>query len=170
MLGGFYVLKHTRALSASEMKKLRKASGIPEDVQKYLERRSLPYITVSTLSDSWRIDFVVGMGMYEAIDEIPVAVDNEGIYTYYGDARTTLGNLVNGWFAYTGTVGDATYQSDVIKAMQDYLTRASEANKEPLDAEENEKVLNEAEERERHRKALMEMADEIRKEAGDGEH
>lgn len=170
MLGGFYILKHAKALSGSELKKLRKATGIPEEIQKHLRRGSLPYITVSTLTDSWRMEFVVGMGVYEAIDEIPVAVDNEGIYTYYGNARTTLGNLVNGWFAYTSTVGDETYQGAVIKAMQDYLVRASEANKEPLSEEENEKVLNEAADKAKHQSMLHDISIEIKKEEDDGGH
>lgn len=165
MLGGFYVLKHTKALSSAELKKLRKASNIPEDVQKYLERKTLPYITISTLSDSWRIEFVIGMGIYEAIDEIPVAVDSEGAYTYYGNARTNLGNIINGWFAYTSTVGDEQYQGEVIKAMQDYLARYSEANKEPLSDEENEKVLEAELEKEKHKETLKSMADELSKEA-----
>lgn len=163
MLGGFYVLKHTKALTSSELKKLRKANNIPADVQKHLDRKSLPYITISTMSDSWRIEFVIGTGMYEAIDEIPVAVDSEGVYTYYGNARVNLGNIVNGWFAYTGTVGDEEYQAAVINAMQDYLKRASEKEKEPLSDEENEKVLNEELEREEHKSMLGSMAEELKK-------
>lgn len=165
MLGGFYVLKHTKALSSAEVKKLRNAKGIPADVQKHLERKALPYITVSTLTDSWRIEFVIGMGVYEAIDEMPVAVDGEGVYTYYGNARTNLGNIINGWFAYTSTVGDEQYLGDVIKAMQDYLARSSEANKEPLSDEENEKVLEEELGKENHKATLKSMLDELSKEA-----
>lgn len=168
MLGGFYILKHTKALSSAEVKKLRNAKGIPADVQKHLERKALPYITVSTLTDSWRTEFVIGMGVYEAIDDIPVAVDSEGVYTYYGNARTNLGNIINGWFAYTSTVGDEQYQGDVIKAMQDYLVRSSEANKEPLSDEENEKVLEEELEKEKHKVTLKSMSDEISKEARHG--
>lgn len=165
MLGGFYVLKHTKALSSAEVKKLRNAKGIPADVQKHLERKALPYITVSTLTNSWRIEFVIGMGVYEAIDEIPVAIDGEGVYTYYGNARTNLGNIINGWFAYTSTAGDEQYQGDVIKAMQDYLARSSEANKEPLSDEENEKVLEEELGKENHKATLKSMSDELSKEA-----
>lgn len=170
MLGGFYILKHNKALSSAELKKLRKASGIPADIQKHLDRKALPYITVSTLTDSWRMEFVIGMGVYEAIDEIPVAVDSEGIYTYYGEARTTFGNIINGWFAYTSTVGDAEYQGTVIKAMQDYIKRASEKEKEPLSDEENEKAADEELACDEHKETLKSMSDELRKEADDGEH
>ena len=126
MCGNFYVVKSTRSIGSKELKKLRKSEGIPPEIQKHLQRGSLPYITISTVSDSWRIDFVVGMTMFDAINEIPVAVTNDGIYTYYGNAAINLGNLINGWFAYTSTVGDDRYQADCILAMQDYLYRHSE--------------------------------------------
>lgn len=126
MCGNFYVVKSTRSIGSKELKKLRKSEGIPPEIQKHLHRGSLPYITISTVSDSWRIDFVVGMTMFDAINEIPVAMTNDGKYTYYGNAAKNLGNLINGWFAYTSTVGDDKYQADCITAMQDYLYRHSE--------------------------------------------
>ncbi len=162
--GNFYVVKHSKALSKKELKALRQANGIPEDVAKYLTRGSLPYITVSTVSDSWKIDFVCGMMMFKAIDEIPVAVDEEGVYTYYGMDRISLGNIINGWFAYTSTVGDAEYQTTVIKAMQDYLERMAEKNKAPLSEEENKEVMKESEENENHKAVILKMSDEIKKE------
>ena len=107
MLGSFYVLKHSRSLSAKEAKALRKAEGLPSEIIKALDRRSLPYIKVSSVSESWSVEFVAGMCMYDAIDEIDVAIDGEGIYTYYGEAYKTMGNIINGWMSYTSTVGDA---------------------------------------------------------------
>ena len=168
MLGGFYVLKHTKSLTSAELKKLRKASNIPADVQKHLDRKSLPYITISTMSDSWRIEFVIGTGMYEAIDELPVAVDSEGVYTYYGNARVNFGNIVNGWFAYTGTVGDAEYQAAVVNAMQDYLKRASEKGKDTLGEEENGKVMDDELEREEHKSLLKSMSNDLKKSEENG--
>lgn len=160
MCGNFYVLKHVKALDKKTLKKLRTAQGIPADVQKHLKRGVLPYITVGTVSDSWRIEFAVGLTMYKAIDEIPVAVDNEGVYTYWGNARVNLGNLINGWFTYTATVGDEEYQATVIKAMQDCLARMSKKNAEPLSEEENEKVMEEIERQEQTRKFLLSGSDE----------
>lgn len=162
MCGSFYVLKHTKALSSKELKKLRKAQGIPDDVQKHLSRGVLPYITISTVTDSWRIEFVIGLTMFNAINEIPVAVDSEGNYTYYGNGYKNLGNIINGWFAYTSTVGDAEYQATVIKAMQDYLNRMAEKNKAPLSEEENKKVLDEVEAQEKHKEVLIKMSDHIK--------
>lgn len=164
MLGGFYVYKHTKGLSSKELKKMRKAQGIPDDVQKHLSRGVLPYITIGTVSDSWRIEFVIGMTMYNAIDEVPVAVDAAGNLCYYGNGYQNLGNIINGWFAYTSTVGDAEYQATVIKAMQDYLNRMVEKNKEPLSEEENKKALDEAEAQEKHKAVIIDMGNALKKE------
>lgn len=160
--GNFYVLKHTKALDKKTLKKLRKAEGIPPDLQKHLQRGLLPYITIGTITDSWRIEFVCGMTMYEAVNEIPVAIDSDGIYTYFGNGRINLGNIINGWFAYTSTVGDSEYQATVIKAMQDYLARMAEKNKEPLPEEENKKVMEESEADERHKATIIKMGNEIK--------
>ena len=157
MLGSFYVLKHSRSLSAKEAKALRKAEGLPPEIIKALDRRSLPYIKVSSVSESWSVEFVAGMCMYDAIDEIDVAIDGEGIYTYYGEAYKTIGNIINGWMAYTSTVGDVEYQADVVKAMQAYLKRAAEKGKEPLTREESEKAVEEAASVEERIRTLGEM-------------
>lgn len=168
MISGFYVYKHARVLSKKEMKALRSASYIPDAAAKHLGRASLPVITIGTVTDSWKIEFCVGMNMYEAIDEIPVAMDGEGKYTYYGSGYQILGNLINGWFAYTSTVGDAEYQADVIKAMQRYIERASKKNSEPLDKQEAEKVLDKCEASERGASALRKMKTEAEKEDTNG--
>ena len=86
MLGSFYVLKHSRSLSAKEAKALRNAEGLPPEIIKALDRRSLPYIKVSSVSESWSVEFVAGMCMYDAIDVFVVATAGAGIYTYYGEA------------------------------------------------------------------------------------
>lgn len=165
--GSYYVWKHTKALSAKELKALRKAQGIPKEIQKQLSRGAMPYITVGTITDSWRIEFCAGMTMYNAIDEIPVAVDAAGNVCYYGNGYQNLGNIINGWFAYTSTVGDEEYQEDVIKAMQDYLERMSEKNKAPLEKEENEKVLQDEEDSEKHKAVLVNMSNDILEGEGD---
>lgn len=168
MCGAFYVEKRSRALGKRELKTLRQAAGIPSDVRRHLERGSLPYISIGTVSDSWKISFVCGLTMYNAIDEIPVAIDSEGKYTYYGTGYQNLGNIINGWFAYTSTVGDEEYQADVINAMQQYLKRMSEANKEPLSEEENAAVMAESEDKEKHLETLTKMSAEIQKGGSDG--
>ena len=165
MCGNYYVLKHTKSLTKKEIEKLRNAQNIPNDVRKYLTRGVLPVITVSTVTDSWRIEFVAGMGVYEAIAEIPIAMDSEGNYTYYGAGYTNLGNIINGWYAYTSTVGDEEYQADVIKAMQSYLSRMAEKNKEPLPAEETKEVMDNEASKESASQTLKEMSEEVKAEA-----
>lgn len=162
IIGGFYVLKHVKALSKKDLKRLRQQQEIPEEVQKHLQRGVLPYITIGTVSGSWSVEWSMGMTIYNAIDEVPVAVDAANVPTYYGSGYTNLGNLINGWFAYTSTVGDEEYQAAVIKAMQDYINRMAEKNKKPLSKEENEKVIKELEDTEKHKGVLIKMADEIK--------
>lgn len=140
-IGGYYVYKHAKSLSAKEVRRLRSEIGIPDDIQKHLQRGSVPYITIGTLSDLWRIEFAIGTSAYNAIDEIPVAVDDAGKHTYYGDGYKILGNLINGWLSYTCTVGDAMYQADVIRSMQNYLGRMSD---KPLDGDGKESCKAEA--------------------------
>lgn len=164
MCGNYYVLKHTKSLTKKELEKLRNLQNIPNDVRSHLQRGALPVITVSTITDSWRIEFVVGMGVYEAINEIPIAMDSDGNYTYYGTGYTNLGNLINGWYAYTSTVGDEEYQADVIKALQNYLSRMSEKNKAPLPAEETEEVLKDEAEKEEAVQTLKDMSKEVESE------
>lgn len=159
-------MKKSRTPSKKELKAMRKASNIPEEVQRHLDRGQLPFIEVGTVSGSWRIEFVCEFGMYRALDEIPVAIDSDGNLTYYGDAYKSLGNLINSWFAYTSTVGDAEYQADVVKAMERYLSRMAKAGKKPLSAKENESVLTEAEDNARHEETLKNMLNEIEKEDG----
>lgn len=161
--GNFYVLKHVRALSGKELRSYRSSAGIPQDVQKHLQRGVLPFITIGTVSDSWKIEFACGLDIYRAIDEIPVAVDGEGNVTYYGPAYVNLGNIINGWFAYTSTVGDAEYQATVIKAMQDYLERMGKKNGEPLSDKDNEALMSEIESTEKHKETLFNISNQIKK-------
>lgn len=166
--GNFYVLKHTKALSAKEVKKLRNQEGVPKYVQKYLQRGTLPYITVGTVGGSWRVEFIIGMTMYAAIDEQEPMHDGSGNYSFEGTARNDLYNLFNFWFCSTSTVGDEEYQTDCINAMHRYLDRMGEKNKAPFPKEENGKVLQEEEERERHKVILVSMSNEIKEREKDG--
>lgn len=165
--GNYVIEKHTRALGKKELKKLRDAQGIPPEVQKELSRGALPYITVSTLAGSWKIEWVVGMSMFNAIDEIPVMHDDKGNYEVLTGFENDTNMLFNFWACATATVGDETFQSDVIKAMQEYLKRQSEKNKEPLPADEAEKVLDEEEKKESHAAMLQGVKDYIDKEEGE---
>ncbi len=166
--GNYIIEKRSKNLTKHELKKLRDAQGIPPEVQKELSRGALPYITVSTIAGSWKIEWVVGMSMFNAIDEIPVMHDDKGNYEVLTGFKNDTNMLFNFWACATTTVGDETFQSDVIKAMQDYLDRASEKNKEPLPEEEADKVLEDEEKKASHIAMLKGIKDYIdKKEAGD---
>lgn len=167
LCGNYYVIKRNKKLSNKEAAQLRTIEGLPEEIQKSIARHSLPFVSVATISGSWKIEFVAGMSMYNAIDEIPVAVDGEGNCTYYGDGYRTLGNIFNGWMAYTSTVGDIRYQNEVMKAMQDYLDRASVAGSDPLPEAENKEVLDDAVLEEESRQTLLDIHKRIKEEAKD---
>lgn len=145
--GNYYVLKTSRPLTRTEIKSLKGNKRIPNEVQAYLQKKVLPCITVGTIADSWKVSFMAGMTMFNALDEIPVFHDSKGNYEYIGEARVSLANLINFWASATTTVGDAEFQADCINAMQRYLDRMSEKNKAPLPKEGAEKVYEEELER-----------------------
>ncbi len=169
LCGNYCVIKKNKRLSNKESAKLRSMSKLPKEIQESIARHSLPYISVGTISGSWKIEFVAGMSMYNAIDEIPVAVDSDGVLTYYGDGYRTLGNIFNGWMAYTSTVGDAKYQNEVLKAMQDYIDRASVAGSDPLPESENAEVLDDAVLTEESRQTLLDIHKRIQEDTKDGQ-
>lgn len=167
--GNYVIGKYVRTLSKKEVEKLRDASGIPADVRKYLERAKLPYIMVRTIVDSWRIEWVAGLTMYNAIDEIPVMHDAYGNYEVDTEAAPAVQNLINFWASATATVGDEGFQADVIKAMQAYIKRETEKNAAPLSEKERDKVLEEARRSEEIQSALKSIKEYIdSKEARDG--
>lgn len=162
MCGNYYVLKTTRSLSGNEVKRLRQTEHIPDEMKKHLQRSSLPVITVGTVADSWRVVFLGGLTMFNAIDEIPVFRDGEGHYMYLGNALANLRSLFNFWACATSTVGDEEFQADVINATHRYLDRMSEKNKTPLAKEENEKIMKESSDIEKQRAMLSSMSETIK--------
>lgn len=162
-VGNFYILKHSHTLTGKELRALRNAQKIPEEVQKSLTRGSLPYLKVSTIADSWSVEFAVGMTVFHAIDEIECLHDDKGNYFLDSTTTNSLYNIFNSWYCSTATVGDEEYQADMIKAMKRYLDRASKKNSAPLSAEENEKVLDEVEKSEKRKAALLNIFDNIKK-------
>lgn len=167
-IGNYVVLKYTKALGKKELKKLRSSGNIPSDVMKYLRRDSLPFIKVSTVSCSWSMEWCMGMGMYHAIDEVPVAKDCDGNIVYYGNGYHNLYTLINNWFCYTTTVGDFEYQKATTKAMEEYLDRASNAAVQDATTEEDEAAADAIADAADHVAILKNMSDEIRKEEANG--
>ena len=167
--GNFYILKYSKSLSKAELKKLRDASGIPADVQKHLQRGSLPYIKVATVSDSWAVEFVYGTTMFNAIDELPTT-GNEVTGIPGKNAEALFVTM----YADTSTIGDEEYRKAKVKIMEEYLDRASKAANEAADAgkseeelqKESEEAVQEIIDEEKHAQTILEMGEEIKKEEG----
>ena len=53
--GNFYVLKHTKSILGSELKRWRTAKCIPAEIQRTMGRVGLPNIKVSTIGENWRM-------------------------------------------------------------------------------------------------------------------
>lgn len=171
-VGNFNILKFSKSLSKSELRKLRSAEKIPAEVQKYLNRASLPYIKVSTLSESWSVEFVCGTVMFNALNALNVVMDGDGNRQLYGvEAKNTEAILV-AMFADTTTIGDFEYQAGKQKLLTEYLARASKAANEKADEgktdEELEKESGDAVQdvidRDEHACMILDMAGQIKKE------
>lgn len=175
--GNYYILKKSRSLSKAELKKLRSANGIPAEVQKHLQRGSLPYIKVSTLSESWSVEFVVGMTMYAFIDATHVVMDDEGNRMVFGDDRALMENIFVQMMTDTTLVGDKEYRLGKLKLQQEYLDRESKRQVEAADAgkseeqlrKESDEAVQEVIDRDKHAATILEMGEHIAKEEKGGE-
>lgn len=171
-VGNYYILKHSKSLTKNEVKRLRTVNNIPADVQKHLERASLPYIKVATVTDSWSVDFVIGTSMYDALDGVKVVMDGEGNRQLYGVEAKNVEATIVAMFADTTTVGDYEYQVEKQKLLVAYLDRASKAKNEAADAgkseeelaKESDDAVQEVIDHDKHAKAILEMGEQVRKE------
>ena len=171
-VGNYYILKHTKSLTKNEVKMLRAANNIPADVQKHLERASLPYIKVATVTDSWSVDFVIGTSMYDALDGVKVVTDGDGNRQLYGVEAKNVEATIVAMFADTTTVGDYEYQVEKQKLLVSYLDRASKAKNEATDAGKNDEELakesddavQEVIDRDKRAETVLDMAEQVRKE------
>ncbi len=174
-VGNYYILKHTKSLTKNEVKRLRAANNIPADIQKHLERASLPYIKVATVTDSWSVDFVIGTSMYDALDSVKVVMDGEGNRQLYGVEAKNVEATIVAMFADTTTVGDYEYQIEKQKLLVAYLDRASKARNEAADTgksdeeltKESDDAVQEVVDRDKHAATILEMGEQVRKEETD---
>lgn len=125
MVGNYTITKITRSLSKKQVKELRRSSGIPEDIQRQLERASLPFIKVQTASGSWGVEFVMGTSMYDALDDVKVVVDSDGVRQLYGVEKRNVEAMFVAMLADTTTVGDYEYNAAKQKLLKEYLDRAT---------------------------------------------
>lgn len=170
-IGNYKILKYSKSLNKKELGILRgNMDKVPAHAKESLQRGSLPYIKISTISGSWSVEFVIGTTMYEAINAIPVAKDDEGVLTYYGNGYNNLYHTFNAMLADTTTVGDEEYQVAKQKLLTEYLNRAAKVRLEEEKTKDEELLRKESDDaaqqvldRERHAEKLLEMADEIKK-------
>lgn len=174
-VGNFYFLKYSKSLSKKELSVLRKALNIPQEIQKHLQRGSLPYIKVSTVTNSWSVDFVCGTTMYEALDALNIVMDDDGVRQLYGvEAKNTQAIFV-AMLADTTTVGDYEYQVAKQKLLTEYLDRAGKKLNEKQNAGKSEEELNkesdeaaqEVLENETNAQTIEDMGEHIKKEEND---
>lgn len=171
-VGNYQILKFTKSLSKAEVKKLRDMINIPPEVRPYLQRASLPYIKVSTVSGSWAVEFVMGTTMYDALDNLHVVHDAEWNYQLMGNEEKNTEAIFVGMFADTTTVGDFEYMVAKQKLLSEYLDRASKKLNEKQDAgkseeelkEENEKAAQEVLVKDKHASTILDMGEYIKQE------
>lgn len=171
-VGNFYYLKYAKSLTKKEMAELRKGDNVPEDVRKRLQRASLPYIKVSTVTGSWSVEFVVGTMMYDALDALRVVMDDEGVRQLCGTEKKNTEAIFVAMLADTATVGDFEYQKAKQKLLSEYLDRAGRKLNEKQDAgkteeelsKENEKAIEEVVDNEDIKSAVLDMGSHIVKE------
>lgn len=159
--GNFIIKKFTRALTKKQMLQLRDAMNIPREVQKKLQRNGLPFIKASTVSGSWSVEWVFGMSLFQAIDEMPVNENGE----FYGTSLNNLTMILTCMFADTSVVGDMEYMAKKQELMHEYFKRAAKTG-EPTEEEEKEfeEAADEVLRNEQHKETLLNLA----KEANDG--
>lgn len=175
-VGNYYILKYSKSLSKAEVKRLRSAQNIPADIQKHLQRASLPYIKVSTITDSWSVEFVFGMAMYAFFDTVHYVYDDEGNRLMYGEEKNTIEHILVQMMADTTLIGDKDYRLGKMKLQKEYLEREAAKRNEAEDAgkteeqlrKESEDAVQEVIDKEEHAKTLLGMGEHL-KEGGQHE-
>lgn len=158
--GNFYVLKHTKSISGSELKRWRTAKGIPAEIQRTLSRGGLPYIKVSTIGENWSIELACTQHMYMVIDSQPTEM---GVFT--DEAVMNLKNLFTTWYADTCLIGDNEYLEDKGSAIKAFLDR--QKGKE-ISKEDEVKILDDEKTKLEAEENMKDMADKLSKEDSDG--
>ena len=162
--GNFTIKKFTRTLTSKQVRQLRDENNLPREVQRELRRVGLPFIKASTVSGSWSIEWVFGMSLFQAIDEMPVNENGE----FYGTSLDNLTMILTCMFADTSVVGDMEYMAKKQELMHEYFKRAAkkgEMTEEEI--KESEEAADEVLRNEQHKETLLKMGKEV--EDGDDE-
>ena len=159
--GNFTIKKFTRTLTSKQVRQLRDENNLPREVQRELQRVGLPFIKASTVSGSWSIEWVFGMSLFDAINEMPVNENGE----FFGVGLDNLTMILTCMFADTSVVGDMEYMAEKQKLMHKYFYR--KADKDEMTEEEikeSEEAADEVLRNEQHKETLLNLA----KDANDG--
>lgn len=124
----FEMMKLSRSLTKKETKQLRIEADIPESIQKYLTRGSLPYIKVRTISGMWSLEWSVGMVMFSIMD---------GVNFTDLEQTDALKSLLTRFYSITSVLGDAQIERDIQNAITGFLERV----KATKDNEKEEKDI-----------------------------
>ena len=152
-VGNFEYLKITRVLGKKELNELRNNIGIPQSVRKNLQRGGLPYILVQAISGIWSISFACGSAMYNFIEY------------QNGNGETgekALYNLFIMMYSDTAILGDNEYWTEKKKTLDAFMKRCKEKE---VSKEEDDKELDALRTEEEAKAAIIDMANEINKEA-----
>lgn len=162
--GNFIIKKFTRTLTKKQMLQLRDAMNIPRDIQKHLERNGMQFIKASTISGSWSVEWVFGMSLFDAINEMPVNENGE----FFGVGLDNLTMILTCIFADTSVVGDMEYMAKKQELMHEYFKRAAKKGElTEEDVKECEEAADEVLRNEQHKETLLKMGKEV--EDGDDE-
>lgn len=122
-IGNYILTKKGKTLSKDEMTSLRNEEGIAQDKRKELPRHSLPYMHIEAVGGGWELNIYTGMTMFDALDELTVAEDEERGWTVPGTEGQNAEALITGMFIDTTIVGDVEYQTEKMAAMCRYIKR-----------------------------------------------
>ena len=162
--GNFIIKKFTRTQTKKQVLQLRDAMNIPRDIQKHLERNGMQFIKASTISGSWSVEWVFGMSLFDAINEMPVNENGE----FFGVGLDNLTMILTCIFADTSVVGDMEYMAKKQELMHEYFKRAAKKGElTEEEVKECEEAADEVLRNEQHKETLLKMGKEV--EDGDDE-
>ena len=162
--GNFIIKKFTRTLTKKQMLQLRDAMYLPRAILKHFERNGMQFLMDSTISGSWSVEWVFGMSLFDAINEMPVNENGE----FFGVGLDNLTMILTCMFADTSVVGDMEYMAKKQELMHEYFKRAAKKGElTEEEVKECEEAADEVLRNEQHKETLLKMGKEV--EDGDDE-
>jgi hypothetical protein len=164
-IGNWKVLKFTRALSKSQLKGLRAAKELPDEVRKFA-RTGIPYIKVEAISGVFSLTFAFNTQVFRWLDYcIPAALEvQEGGEIPDQNSIADILHVFGMWMADVCTAGDQKYYEDKANALKGLVERQKSIAGAVETAEEkaeDDKILEEVKEEEEQKAVLMDMAKEV---------